>query len=158
MTMYLRLFLVACLLLPLLSGCGDGRPERVPVSGTVTIDGEPVTAGYIRLIPPDARPAGGDIGPDGSFTLTTFEPNDGAVTGEHVVTVIAMESRDNGTIMRFQVPAKYSDPSTSDLTVNISEPTDSLPIELTWEGSGRNGPYEERSEVAGDVDPAPVVE
>jgi hypothetical protein len=42
---------LATLVLPLtcIVGCGDGRPARFPVSGTVTIDGAPVTHGSINI-------------------------------------------------------------------------------------------------------------
>ena len=152
------LLLAATAAAVLVTGCGDGRPRRVPVSGQVTIDGKPLTTGYIRLVPANARPAGGRIDSEGRFTLTTFEPSDGAVIGEHKVTVIAIESKNNGTVMRFNAPAKYVDAATSDVTVTIQEPTEGLPIELTWEGSGKTGPYEERSVVDGDADPAAAVE
>jgi len=121
------------LLFPLVAGCGDGRPRRVPVSGQVLIDGKPLTRGFIRLVPEGARPAAGQIGPDGRFTLKTFEPGDGAVTGRHEVSVTAVESLSD-TVQRWYTPKKYADPSTSGLTVTINEPTDSLLIELTWDG------------------------
>ena len=35
------------LLTPLTFGCDDGRPKRVPVSGQVLIDGEPLRGGIV---------------------------------------------------------------------------------------------------------------
>lgn len=115
------------------AGCDDGRPERVPVSGQVLIDGKPLACGYLRLIPDGTRPAGGQIGPDGRFQLGCFEKQDGAPLGTHKVAVIAQEVLDSRR-MRWHAPKKYTDPETSGLTATITGPTDSLTIELTWAG------------------------
>lgn len=115
------------------SGCSDGRPSRVPVSGQVLIDGKPLAFGYVRFVPDDARPSGGDIGPDGRFTLTCFDGSDGAVLGRHRVEVNAREQL-GPTTARLHAPRKYLNVDTSGLEVDISGPTDSLLIELSWEG------------------------
>ncbi|QDT00957.1 hypothetical protein HG15A2_42990 [Adhaeretor mobilis] len=51
--------LAVVLTLGLLSGCGDGRPERVAVSGVVLIDGKPLTHGSVLFVPGQGRPGGG---------------------------------------------------------------------------------------------------
>jgi len=114
-------------------GCGSDRPDRVPVSGQVLIDGQPLGGGTIRLYPASARPATARIGPDGRFTLKTFETGDGAVLGTHPVTVASIEEFSD-TKRRWLVPKKYADPGTSGLTATIDDATDSLIIELTWDG------------------------
>ncbi|MCA9248069.1 MAG: hypothetical protein KDA42_13165 [Planctomycetales bacterium] len=115
------------------SGCDDGRPERVKVSGIVLLDGEPLNWGYVRVLPSDARAAGGRLDADGRFALTCFDDEDGAVIGTHVVTVSAGESL-GPTRRKWHAPKKYADPKTSELTVTIDGPTDDLRIELTWDG------------------------
>ena len=126
------------------AGCGDGRPDRVPVAGVVLIDGKPLQHGFIRLIPKDARPSGGQIGPDGRFQLTCFadETEDGSVEGTHQVTVTGLEVLDS-TSQKWHVPKKYADPNTSGLTTTVTSPTDSLRIELSWEGGA---PFVEHAE------------
>lgn len=118
----------------LFSGCGDGRPKVVKTSGQVLLNGEPLTFtgdGFVQVIPKDSRPATGKINPsDGTFTLTTFEEGDGAVQGEHPVTVIVNALGPGGSAVGL-LPEEYGDISTSNLTVKIDEPTDSLKIELT---------------------------
>jgi len=114
-------------------GCGDGRPQRVPISGQVFIDGKPLTMGIISLIPDNARPASATIGPDGRFTLKTFEPGDGAVLGTHPVAIRANELVGPSTL-KWYAPKKYADETTSGLTATIAGPTDSLVINLTWAG------------------------
>jgi hypothetical protein len=121
-------------------GCGGGRPKRVPVSGRVLIDGQPLTYGFIRLVPQNARPASAEIGPDGRFTLKTFEDGDGAVLGTHIVTIAANEYVSE-TVQRWHAPKKYADPATSGLTTTITGPTNSLVIPLSWNGGK---PFDDR--------------
>jgi hypothetical protein len=123
--------LAACMLVTV--GCSDGRPTRVPVSGTVLIDGKPLTKGSIQVIPTGQRPAGGSIGPDGRFMLSCYEINDGVVPGTHAVTVQATEHISERET-RWLTPKKYGNAQSSGLTVTIEGPTDDLKIELTWDG------------------------
>ncbi|MBN2293200.1 MAG: hypothetical protein JXM70_12290 [Pirellulales bacterium] len=132
---------VCGILLIILAGCGDGRPHRVPVSGQILIDGKPLSQGTIRLVSENARPATGTIGPDGRFSLGTYERDDGCVPGRHRVAVVALEII-NGSAQRWHAPKKYAQPGSSGLSVDISEATDSLSIELSW--NGQPGPVVER--------------
>ena len=111
-------------------GCGDGRPARVPVSGQVLIDGEPLAGGYIRFVPPDDRPSQGTIDDQGRFVLGCYEETDGAVLGKHKVAVIANQVIDEVT-MKWLAPQRYADFSTSGLEVEITGPTNDVLIELT---------------------------
>lgn len=93
--MKLRLTLSIALALPLamvLSGCGDdtGLAKRYPVSGKVTYKGVPLEKGLISFIPgdPNGRAATGQI-ENGSYTLMTQDPGDGAFPGQYSVTVAA---------------------------------------------------------------------
>jgi hypothetical protein len=114
-------------------GCGDGRPERLPVSGQVLIDGQPLTYGYIRFVPEGARPSGGKLDEQGRFTLSCYGENDGIIPGVHRVEVDASESISSKKI-KWHTPKKYFRYTTSGLEQTITEPTDSLVIELTWDG------------------------
>jgi hypothetical protein len=125
------------------AGCGDGRPARVPVSGNVTIDGKPVTRGSISFRPVQGRLSGGQLDEHGRFSLTTFEPGDGCVPGSHRVTVHSTDQINRSTL-RWNVPKKYKDKSTSDIEVSIDGPTDDLEIKLTWDG--QQGPILEKIE------------
>src|SRR5262249_9749277 len=86
----------------LFAGCGvdANRPKVVPVSGKVTDKGKALTAGDV-IFTPSGRPgdasahiATGQIGPDGTYRLTTFNTGDGAVLGTHKVTVTVRSSTD----------------------------------------------------------------
>ncbi len=87
-----------------LTGCGSGL---VPVSGTVTVDGQP-TEGVQLFFQPlgneaDAIPATTMSGPDGKFSLTTnMEP--GVRKGSYRVT------------------AKWPDPNHKEVRVGFSDP------------------------------------
>lgn len=74
-----------------LSGCGgadSNRPQTYPVSGTVTQGGQPVADANVTFHLRDgSRSALGVTDAGGNFKLTTFVANDGAVAGEHEVTV-----------------------------------------------------------------------
>jgi hypothetical protein len=87
------------------AGCTTSdRPLTAPVRGQVTYRGRPVAGATVSFLCPGApRPAIGTTDASGNYVLTTFEPNDGAVVGTHVVTVRQF-STDIGT-SRVPVPA-----------------------------------------------------
>jgi hypothetical protein len=114
-----------------LTGCGG--PRIVPVSGVVRIDGNPVPAGFIQVIPDGYRPATGKIQPDGRFTLTTLDPDDGCLVGTHPAVIIAIESL-GPSAQKWHAPKRYASQETSGLTVTITGPTRDLKVELSWDG------------------------
>jgi len=79
-------------------GCQQSPYKIAPVHGTVTIDGRPFTHGKVMFAPVahegdhnPGKPAFGWLQEDGSFTLTTYKQDDGAVVGEHSVTIINID-------------------------------------------------------------------
>ena len=61
--------------------------------------GQPVNGGTVFFSPAGqagetitGKPATGNVGPDGTFTLTTYTDGDGAVVGKHTVSYAAVES------------------------------------------------------------------
>lgn len=90
-----RVLTAACLA-GFFAGCESSDFEVAKVSGTVTCGGEPVMLGTVIFTPVATgelvgKPAVGKIQPDGTFTLTTYQPDDGAVVGEHRVRYSAPE-------------------------------------------------------------------
>jgi hypothetical protein len=114
-------------------GCGDGRPARVPTSGQVLIDGQPLKFGFVRFLPESSRGSGGELDANGRFTLTCFEPGDGATLGVHRIEVSACEGL-SATRFKWHAPKKYAAYSTSGLQQEIKGPNDNLVINLTWAG------------------------
>ena len=81
-----------------LHGCGgDGTTQARSSIGEGHYHGQPVTKGVVSFVPtggPGAdtgQTATGEIGTDGSYSLTTFDSGDGAVLGEHTVLVNSRE-------------------------------------------------------------------
>ena len=83
--------MLALVLVPVLAGCGgsDG-PERVPVSGEVTLDGRPLASGVIRFIPSgdNEGPAAMGIVNNGAYELPKSE---GPVPGPQRVEIEATD-------------------------------------------------------------------
>lgn len=102
------------------TGCGKAPYDLAPVRGKVTLDGKPLTQAKVMFAPraqgqshKAGKPAFGVLQPDGTFVLGTYEPEDGAVVGDHWVTVIRMSDS----------PGKHSAPGQA-------KPTKPAP---TWE-------------------------
>jgi hypothetical protein len=79
--------ILSCLVL----GCGGPKPTLVPVTGKVTKDGQPVTAGSIYLHAASAGAYEKDspsslLQVDGSFAIKTFPFGDGVPPGDYKVT------------------------------------------------------------------------
>jgi hypothetical protein len=79
-------------------GCSKSSHDLAPVRGVVTIDGQPFAGGKVMFAPVakgESRNAGraafGRLQPDGTFTLTSYDADDGAVVGEHWATLIRLE-------------------------------------------------------------------
>lgn len=121
-------------------GCDSGRLKTYPVQGKVVFaDGSPVKVGTIETKSVEhGIQSTGQIERDGSFTLTTYKPNDGAVAGKHecvVVQFIQIEEIPNyrpstlGVVHR-----KHSMYSSSQLNFTI-EPNGPNDVKLVVQGA-----------------------
>lgn len=141
---------LSCLLV--VAGCGvdDGIGKRYPVSGTVKLNGEPLTSGMVNYFPEDpntARPASGTIDESGSYTLTTQSPGDGAMGGKYKVSVSAYNidktktatperggSADQVVVAKARgkslIPSKYSGVDSSGLSATVGPTPSSFDFEL----------------------------
>ena len=142
-TTFTTICTVVLLALSATAGCQGSREGIVPVSGTVTIDGQPLSCGQVRILAKDQRTAMATIQSDGTFTMTSVKLGDGAPVGTHLATVSAVESL-NEHANRWYAPKKYANKLSSELWVTIDGPTDDLKIELTWDGSDHSGPFEDK--------------
>lgn len=134
------IYIITCFCL-FTAGCSEGLPSRVPVSGTVLIDGKPLTSGRIQFVSGSGRAAYGTIDKEGHFSLSTYEPNDGCVLGNFRISIAAFEKINQRT-RRWDTPKKYIDVNRSELTKEIKGPVDDLEIKLSW--GGKRGPIFER--------------
>jgi len=124
-----------------IQGCGsaDTLPETVPVSGTVTFEGDPVPFGTIALYPLDddidnrGRPPMGEIS-EGAFRLTTFRLNDGAIPGRYKVLVDCHSGGPSPENPRGKtnwiVPERYAVLETSPLEVEITPDGEEIHLEF----------------------------
>src|SRR5207245_1781850 len=81
------------LFLVLAGGCGGSGPTIVPVTGTLTYKGKPVTNARIDFMPDNGRPSWGATDEEGRFKLNYDREHDGAVVGKHKVWVKMVQSR-----------------------------------------------------------------
>jgi len=106
-----------------------GPPLAVyQATGLITLAGKPIEGGLIQLHPyrtdfqMPVKPRG-TLKKDGTFTLMTFNPNDGAPAGEYLVTVTwnrEVQGADGEVAPGPNVlPEIYSKPDTSNLKVKI---------------------------------------
>lgn len=128
--------LTIVLLIAFSVGCGSGysRPKLVNASGQVTLNGEPLVAGvdgFIQILNEGGRPATGKIDAEtGRFTLSTYEKDDGCEPGTHKVVILVNKLGPGGSPISL-IDEKYGDAATTDLTVTIDGPTDSLVVDLS---------------------------
>ncbi|GAC1447781.1 MAG: hypothetical protein NVSMB9_30320 [Isosphaeraceae bacterium] len=129
------------------AGCGGGsadRPRLGKVSGKVTYKGEPVTTGSV-IFTPTVKDSGGHVATgqiesDGSYSLTTFDTGDGAVLGQHIVTVEARaemtsppmdkEGRITYTPPKMMVPEKYTNPQKTPFRYTVEASGNTINLEL----------------------------
>ena len=69
-------------------GCGQSGPRRVDVSGNVTLNGQPLAEGSIRLVPFDGGLTAGSAIEDGRFHIAKHE---GPVAGEYRVEIVSFQ-------------------------------------------------------------------
>jgi hypothetical protein len=129
--------LVTALLSVFYSSCSNGHKPIYPVHGQVLFEGQPIP-GALVVFHPQGADAGtteksfAKTGPDGTFTLGTYESADGAPAGNYLVTVelwLSSGQGDEGPTSR--LPPRYANPSTSGLTANVETgPIDLKPFEL----------------------------
>ena len=129
----------------LLVGCGNsGEFPTYPAGGKVTFsDGTPLTQGWVTFESTDpgrAVSARGQLQSDGTFTLGTFEPGDGAIEGEHrVLVAVPTPEGDDPVAMRAPplIDPKFSRFETSGLEFTVSDDGAKNQFEIVVEKPGR---------------------
>jgi len=118
------------------AGCSGGDyPETVAVTGAVTLDGQPVPEAIITFMPTDGgRAATGYTNSSGQFTLTTYQPDDGAEPGAHQIAInptepppmpgdpVSMDGTKPASPKSYvpPFPPKYGDPRQSGFTAEVT--------------------------------------
>lgn len=109
----MRRLLVSAFFSLALVGCAES--ETVKVKGTVTLDGKPVDRAEVMFLPAGGRMATGVTNSEGKFELSTNAAGDGAVPGEHKVTIVEHYEAGKPPPMtpgplKTRFPPQYSDP------------------------------------------------
>ena len=114
-----------------LSGCGPEVPDTYKVSGKVTIGGQPASNVYVVFFPEEGRQGVGTTDENGDYKLTTFNEGDGALPGEHTVTI---SKRDNpegtGNAGGAPIPPEFAMRQTSTLKKTVEKSSNTINFEL----------------------------
>jgi len=127
-------------LLAVIGGCGSDELPVAPVEGKVLYNGKPLEFGSV-LFQPNVGPSGrGTIGPDGTFKLSTYGTEDGAVLGKHRIRIACFESQgpnappqdpnQEPTLGKSLIPRKYTNADTSGLEVEVKKTNEPFVFEL----------------------------
>jgi hypothetical protein len=119
-----------------LSGCGGAGLKTAPVRGRVTYQGRPVPNGTVAFIPDGGTASTGEIGPDGSYTLTTVRKGDGAIPGRHKVVITALKDTTGQAVEAWGplpppiIPTKYMNLATTDLRAEVKDGENTIDFDL----------------------------
>jgi hypothetical protein len=119
-------------LLMFVAGCGAS--DRGYVTGTVRLNGQPIGPGIINF----QSTSGGSgamatFAEDGKYTVTSSGKKEGAKIGEYTVTIHGESFGDEVVDPKAKtiIPAKYSNATTSTLTLKVEPGTKEVNFDLT---------------------------
>lgn len=129
-------------LLPLVFIIGCGGSKTHPIHGTVVFTGNPEPAkelvGYSITLEPESPDAEGKknsgsglIAADGTFKISTFEQNDGAVPGKHKVAITPPVQNGDGPVPKRLIPTRYGDLGTSGLIIHVEAGKPDVKLEIS---------------------------
>jgi len=136
-SLWIRLIILLCA-----AGCGRGGLEIVPIEGTVTHNGEPVTNLRIYFVPTDGRPSWAISDQSGHFALSYDSDHKGAKVGTHTVFVqdagadvdptaaMSGAARPKPSPALAKVTQKYGNKDTSPLQVEIKKAERNFQLKL----------------------------
>ena len=119
----------------LTAGCFGPPPpsETVPVSGSVSFAGEPLTSGMVSFIAVagdggSSRPASAPIQGDGTYKASTFKAGDGMIPGQYKIVVtseeqLTVEVRAAGKKPVSLIPKQYTSADQTPLTLDVESGT-----------------------------------
>jgi hypothetical protein len=121
------IFFVALFVIAACTGCGD----QVGLSGKVVFsdDGSPVTFGTVCFSTPSFQ-AKGEIKQDGTFTMGSYSAADGLPPGTYKVCILGFTEDLGGSSVYSFLDEKWTNPSTTDYTVEVQKTTKNLVIKV----------------------------
>ncbi|MFH1300279.1 MAG: carboxypeptidase-like regulatory domain-containing protein [Planctomycetota bacterium] len=117
------LCLMAACLLAGCSGGGADTPELGRVSGTITLDGKPLSSATITFEPKSGAPSVGMTDDSGHYELAYNPDTKGAVPGQHTVRISKFGEPGSPNDTVDQVPAKFNKNSKQTAEVKPGENT-----------------------------------
>lgn len=133
-------FVAATLFCIVLTGCGGAdTPATGKVSGVVTYNGTPVSNAMVTFVPSNGRPANGQTDSEGKYSLSTFGTGDGAVLGEHKISITPVQAdapmpetvEEAKAAPKAPFPERYTNAETSTLTATVESGSNEVNLELT---------------------------
>jgi len=147
----IRLATIAVSVVTAAVACNQASDDRVPiypVKGKVTLKGVPLADALVVFESTAGQKTGGGRGPvrstgrtdkHGKFELMTYQGNDGAPAGDHLVGISGMPPRSEANI--FDLPkgsiargnpdrlkGRYADPKSSGLKAVVKEGDNAIPV------------------------------
>ena len=114
-TRWIRLACASVVLLLCVTGCFRRGPELAPVTGTVTLDGEPLAGAQVEFKPMRGNPSYGTTDQLGRYELKYTKDKSGGVVGSHVVRITTqttvIDESGNEVEVPQRVPEKYNERS-----------------------------------------------
>jgi hypothetical protein len=101
--------------------------ETIPVRGTLTYKGQPISGGILKFLPTDGakgRPAIATTESDGSYSVVTLNDSPGLVPGEYVVTAT---NAGPGAARTDKATDRQSPRTRSDLSLTV-KPDDKIKV------------------------------
>jgi len=115
------------------TGCGKRGPKLHPVKGQVFFLDQPAAGAQVVFQPTggvnaEANMASGTVGPDGTFTLSTYPYGEGAQAGDYHVLINWMpENARELENPKNKLPAKYGDSLNPTLKATVKEGPNDVP-------------------------------
>ena len=119
----------------LAAGCGGGPDAPYPVRGTVYLDADPATelAGWTVVFSSSEKHKGatGVIKEDGTYSLGSSRPNDGAIPGTYEVAVTPPDAPGQSERVKTRPVVKAAPfVQPKNFTVTVEMKTNDIPINL----------------------------
>ena len=131
-----------CMTILVAVGCRGGNSDVAEVTGTLTIDGLPVEKALVTFYPTKGRASAAYTNADGVYELIYTVKQNGALIGEHKVTVKTsvrkemnystgeVESEEGVAARKEMLPKKYRDRNASELTATVKQGDNTIDFAL----------------------------
>lgn len=116
------------------TGCSSSGPELGTVSGTVTLDGQPLPDATVTFMPETGRSSSGRTDPEGKYELNYTFDRAGAVVGKHIVriTTAGKSGAESPDPSDEKLPARYH--ANTELKAAVERGHNEVDFDLTSQG------------------------